>query len=87
MEHPRFNGKEWVARDISKAAIRFRKNMKTLNIIFNQLGFIVVLSAAALVYFNIIALSVDFFVILTIIWLAILILSETIYANLQRYSK
>ena len=61
--------------------------MKILNFIFNQLGFIVVLSAVALVYFNIIALSVDFFVILTIILLAILILSETIYANLQRYSK
>ncbi|MCH7597711.1 hypothetical protein IID27_01540 [Patescibacteria group bacterium] len=61
--------------------------MKILNFIFNQLGFIVVLSAVALVYFNIIALSVDFFVILTIILLAILILSETIYANLLRHSK
>ena len=61
--------------------------MKILNFMFNQLGFIVVLSAVVLVYFNAVALSVDFFVILTIILLAILILSETIYANLQRYSK
>ena len=61
--------------------------MKILNFMFNQLGFIVVLSAVVLVYSNAVALSVDFFVILTIILLAILILSETIYANLQRHSK
>jgi len=61
--------------------------MRTFNFILNQFGFVVVLSAVALVYFNYIALSVDFFIILTIILFAILILSEIVYANLQSRSK
>ena len=57
---------------------------KTLNFILNQAGFVVIVLAILLVYYNIFELTWKFAIVLGLTLLGILITSQAVYKSLKK---
>ena len=75
------------ARGKSTRSVMGNKMLKTLNFILNQAGFVVVLGAILLVYYEILELTWKFALVVGLILLGILIASQVVYKSLRKDSR
>ena len=61
--------------------------LRAMNFVLNQLGFVVVVAAALLLYYDRIVPSWEFFTILALLLLATLTASESIYRSIKKRSR